>query len=99
MDNKKVNIGDLVTLKIKRHTSLTGQKYTFQLVTGSHSPLPQYVESERLAGKVGIVLSENASACNFGYSEVYHVAFSDIIIEAYRDYFQKFEKSLNKTNN
>jgi|14_taG_2_1085336.scaffolds.fasta_scaffold00231_33 hypothetical protein len=98
MDNKKVNIGDLVTLKIKRHTSLTGQKShdTFQLVTGSHSPLPQYVESERLAGKVGIVLSENASD---GYSDVYHVAFNDIIIEAYRDYFQKFEKSLNKTNN
>ena len=84
----KVEVGDLVKLKAKYDTSVTQRVYRFRLATRDI----RYVESRELEGKTGIVISEGTDL------GVYKVAFSDVVIRAYYEYFEKVEKSLNKIN-
>ena len=79
-----VKVGDLVKLKIKKHTSVTGNKYRFRLATEDI----QYVESEVLAGKTGIVILVYPG----DYCGTLHIAFGSTVIRAYQDYFTKLEK-------
>ena len=50
----KIKVGDLVKLKILRHTSIKGRQFRFRLATED----VRYVESRDLEGKKGIVISE-----------------------------------------
>ena len=85
----KIEVGDLVKLKAKYHTSVTQRVYRFRLATRDI----RYVESRELEGKKGIVISEGTDL------GVYRVAFDNVVIRAYHDYFEKVKKSLNKINN
>ena len=80
----KIKVGDLVKLRILRHTSIKGRQFRFRLATKDE----RYVESRELDGKKGIVVSEGTG----WHIEVYQVAFGSIVIQAYQDYFEKVEK-------
>ena len=80
--------GDLVRIKEIPPTQCV---YRFRVATEDI----RYVESRELERKTGIVVSEETDLLR----GVYKVAFGSIVIRAYQDYFEKVEKSLNKTNN
>ena len=79
----KIKLGDLVRMKdVGDHFST---QYRFRIV----GKKMQYAESRDLKGKTGLVISESTDL------GVYKVAFSDVVIRAYYEYFEKVEKSLN----
>jgi hypothetical protein len=84
-----MKVGDLVRIKTEYDHSHTQRVYRFRLATRDI----RYVESRDLEGKKGIIISEGTDL------GVYHVAFGSIVIRVYQDYFEKVEKTLNKTNN
>ena len=77
----KIKVGDLVKLKILRHTSTKGRQFRFRLATKDE----RYVESKELDGKKGIVISEGSKPL----LGVYKVAFGDTVIRAFHEYFEK----------
>jgi hypothetical protein len=97
----KIKVGDLVRIKPLVWT-MSGTDTMFRMYNKSTNDNIQYAQREELKGKIGIVLSENASdefAHRSMYSEVYRVAFNDIVAQAFKDYFHKVEKNLNKAIN
>ena len=86
----KINIGDLVRLADKP-PEVADLK--FKILNSEHRALHSVLKPQ-----AGVVLSERSRASNEdrGSGGVYNVAFGNIIIVAYQDYFEKVEKSLNK---
>ena len=79
----KVEVGDLVRMKEPK-TSFWLVR--FRVVREEE----RFVEIRDLKGKTGIVvLKVEDDGEDYLADGVYHVAFSDIVIQAYHDYFEK----------
>jgi hypothetical protein len=94
----KIKVGDLARIRDLDHNGygFSSKQYSFRIV-GEET---QYVECRELEGKTGIVVFNVQEDCKDYLADgVYHIAFGDIVIRAYQDYFCKVEKTLNKINN
>ncbi len=96
----KIKVGDLARI---RDIAINGygfsskqSTYSFRIV-GEET---QYIECRELEGKTGIVVFNVQEDCKDYLADgVYHIAFGNIVVRAYQDYFYKVEKTLNKINN
>jgi hypothetical protein len=88
----KIKKGDLVRLSQIPHE----QRTSFKVVSVNPKSQDQYCNALSIKATTGIVLFEDDDSWGM---PTYHVAFGSTVIRAHEDYFDKVEKTLNKTNN